>query len=647
MKLNTSTKKNMSIQNFSSRPRDSGSLFRIRNPLTSNTPLIRKEPIMRRAKTSLLLTLILVFVCNSLSLSTEYIAFSGFNDADYQTCKYTVQGLMKALDDMGLDRIGYWWSSPYHFWENSMTTWSYDEQLDPAWADYPCLTIIDGNANTYRDAAGRFYFIIETRNEWKGKRHISNLEKYGAPMRLGESFLVDSIQGHCRYVMVLGSNTVASGPNRGSWTYPNYSRPDLLQQDNPYHANPFKIWGPVMTDGVRLVMGFTGHAYAGETDYENWKRFKYYHDRGFSIAWSFANAALDADARHIPVALAQGASYGECSRRINDERWFVCDDPRSFASGRPGTGFRVYRKWHSEPLANEINFSSADAFPDQRNALVGDVKQLDRSAYIYESMDSKKKEAEAIRKYLGMFDLGNSDSKYDHLRGQTTYQSHNQNGAYLDSADGSFLYRNPEVYTSNDNASALTRSECIDMAFSLLVDHDIVKPKELALDRVFSVSQTMVSQDDITGEILDTESEVLGYVIVFKRRLGDLPILSNQVDTIRIEMTRSGEVASLISNYRHGRVLTRHESVTSSLTDVQSVQAELAWLGAVDAVEAGLLPLENGDYVPVYKVTTTETDSSAMPSPQVQYLRQDTLEPVPFVAASAIDSPEAEDDGME
>ena len=59
------------------------------------------------------------------------------------------------------------------------------------------------------------------------------------------------------------------------------------------------------------------------------------------------------------------------------------------------------------------------------------------------------------------------------------------------------------------------------------------------------------------------------------------------------------------------------------------------------------MPLEDGDYVPVYKVTTSGADSTSLPSLTVQYLRQDTLEPVSFRAENAIDGYEIEDDGVE
>jgi len=51
--------------------------------------------------------------------------------------------------------------------------------------------------------------------------------------------------------------------------------------------------------------------------------------------------------------------------------------------------------------------------------------------------------------------------------------------------------------------------------------------------------------------------------------------------------------------------------------------------------------------LPVYKVTTLNVDPTSSLHPEVQYLRQDTLEPVPFRAENAIDGYEIEDDGLE
>jgi len=179
------------------------------------------------------------------------------------------------------------------------------------------------------------------------------------------------------------------------------------------------------------------------------------------------------------------------------------------------------------------------------------------------------------------------------------------------------------------------------------VDHSIVTPKEIELDSVISIRQMAASEEEIATGVFNSEPEVIGYISIFKRKLGRLPILSNQVDTIKIEITRDGEVASLVSNYKHGRVLTEHESIQAPFATVKEAQESLSWMGPIDDVEAGLLPFENGDYVPVYKVTTLDEDSTSSPHPEVQYLRQDTLEPVSLRAENAIDGYEIEDGSVE
>ena len=203
--------------------------------------------------------------------------------------------------------VGYWWSNPHHFWEDLDLTWSTDA-FDSDWADHTCVTVVDARARTDKDPyTNGFYFQIETHYEWNGEKSISNLWRYGAPVKLGESY--DRHKGNCRYLMVLGSDTIAIGPHQSSPNGPTYTRPDLFQQSNSNHANPFKIWGPVMTDGIRLILGYTGPSYSSPADEENWKRFKDYHDDGFSIAECFAYTSLDADERQMPVALAQGRSF--------------------------------------------------------------------------------------------------------------------------------------------------------------------------------------------------------------------------------------------------------------------------------------------------------------------------------------------------
>lgn len=642
MALKIYSNKNEAVRNSSSQLKDSEHPFRTKNTPTTNTLSIGKEPIMRAIKSTLLIVLVIIFAFSSLALSAEYSFFVGYNDDDYQTRKYKQWALMDAFDDMGLNRYVYWWSSPYHFWEDSMINWSSDA-FDSDWADYTLLTVVDARARTSKDPyTNDYFFQIDTRYRWNGKEHISNLERYGASLRLGESD--GQHPGNCRYLMVLGSNTIAIGPARTSPDGLTYIRPDLFQEGNSNHADPFMIWGPVMTDGLRLVLGYTGDSYSGPSDEENWKRFKYYYDNNFSIAESFAYASLDADGRQIPVALVQGTSITECDNTIFNEHYFTSSRPR----GNESLWWYKYYYWYLEPLSdNNRRFYGSGSLADEKDILANDVKHLNHSDYIYESFDSKKTEAEYHKRYLDIFGLGQTDPMYEQRQEHAIYQLDDSDEARVDLQDGSFYYRNPEAYISNEDSITLTKEDCIDKAFSLLVDHSIVTPKEVELDSVISIRQMAASEEEIRTGIYNSEPEVIGYISVFKRRLGELPILTNQVDTIKVEISVNGEVASLISNYKHGRVLTERELVRPLLATVKEAQESLSWMGTIDDIEAGLLPLEDGDYVPVYKVTTSDADSTAMPSLTVQYLRQDTLEPVSFRAESAIDGYEIEDDGAE
>jgi hypothetical protein len=442
----------------------------------------------------------------------------------------------------------------------------------------------------------------------------------------------------------LGSNTIAIGPPlmySGGLTY---TRPDLFQEGNSNHADPFKIWGPVLTDGLRLALGYTGDSYSGPADEENWKRFKYYYDSGYSIAESFAYTSLDADSRHIPVALTQGTSITACNNTIYNERYFTSSRPR----GNELLWWYKYRCWNREPYSDDNRrFYSPSDHAQEKDVLADDVNPLNRPNYIYESLDSKKAEAEYQKRYLDIFGLGETDPVYEQRTEQALYRLNDNDEAHINNHDGSFSYRNPGAYQSNENSVELTKAECIDKAFSLLIDHSIVTPKEVVLDSVISIRQMTASEEEIGTGIYNSQPEVIGYISIFKRKLGELPILTNQVDTIKVEISVNGKVASLISNYKHGRVVTERELVQPLLATAKEAQESLSWMGTIDDVEAGLLPLEDGDYVPVYKVTTSDVDSTSMPSLRVQYLRQDTLEPISFRAENAIDGYEIENDGVE
>jgi hypothetical protein len=301
-----------------------------------------------------------------------------------------------------------------------------------------------------------------------------------------------------------------------------------------------------------------------------------------------------------------------------------------------------------EPLSpDDWRFLSSDDLSHEKDILASDVNPLNNSNYIYESFDSKKTEAEYQKRYLDIFGLAQAHPMYEQCKEHTIYQLDDSDQARVNHQDGRFSYRNPNAYESDEDSVALTKEECIDIALSLLVDHSIVTPKEVELDSVITVCRMEASEEEINTGDFCYEPEAIGYIAVFKRKLGELPILSNQVDTIKVEITVNGEVASLISNYKHGRILTEREVVKPLLATVKEAKESLSWIGVIDDVESGLLPLEDGDYVPVYKVTTSDAGSTSMPTFTVQYLRQDTLEPISFNAENAIDGYEIEDGDVE
>jgi len=586
---------------------------------------------MRKVKSSLVLALTTICIFSSLARS-DYSILS--DDTDYDSTKYRQWGLINALDDMHVSQLGYWWSSAQDFWEDGLIPWYINSSGDVPYADRSRLTIIDGPAGTFPDySTNSHYFTIGARYWWNGTQRVSNQSKFGAPLRLGESYGLNP--GRCRYFMALGNNTVAAGPPSFSKNRTFYPRPDLFEYGNMGHANPFKIWSPVMTDGLRLVMGFTGFCYAKGTDQKNWERFEYYHRQGFSIAWSFAKAAMDADNRHIPMVLSQGATLTECDDIIHKERFFT--------SGRPGTGRYRGHYWHRLPLTYIRSIGAGLESTAEDRALAEGGALLSQSDYVYDSVDSKKTESEFHAKYLDVFGLGDATPLYEQRRSQSLYQLDGQDEARVDHGNDSFIYRNPEAYEGIGEGVRLTQSECIDRALSLLMDHEIVQLDEIELDSVISINQMSATLDEIEADTFNSEPEVVGYIAVFKRRLGNLPLLTNDVDTIEIEITTSGEIASFISNYKHGRILTQRESIQPQFGNVEDAKETLAWMGTFDEVKAGLLPLENGDYVPVYKVTMLSSGATELSSPIVRYIHQDTLEPVSFMAANTIDGYEPEE----
>jgi len=276
---------------------------------------------------------------------TDYRVFNGHDDVTYTFTKYMQWGWLEALDAVGLQRAGYYHCSPADFIENSFipSYWTYPSSyFGSAGVDYPVVSVYSGPTSTIWDCSrNEFRVVLGMRYPWSGSNAVTDLQMY-----IGEGpydLPNDQHPGFCRYFFVLGSNdSVALGPAMSKQGCPTCSRVDLFNPLNPMHVDPFKVWSPVMSPGLRMILGLSGGQYYGSSDQAMWKKFADYWKSGNSIARSFAQAALDADSRHIPVVIAQASSGERASQMIQSER--------SFTSDRPGTGAFVWNCWYNEPL---------------------------------------------------------------------------------------------------------------------------------------------------------------------------------------------------------------------------------------------------------------------------------------------------------
>jgi len=592
---------------------------------------------MYRSKSILRAALAIVLIHASLTLAVGYALFSGYNDEEYHSYgKYKMFGLIDAFDGMGLQRDRYMASTPWQFHENSFIDgyrdYSYPE-FDSARADYSTVTVHCGHAGTFRDPYTKdFYLIMQARDLWQGSDVITS-----GILRLGESygyFYDDIYRGYCRYFLALGCNTVTLGPPMSDSGTPTYSRPDLFDKYNPNHANPFKIWGPVMTDGLRLVMGHTDFAYGSDRDRDKWRRFKDYRDSGYSIAWAFANTALDAHDNHKPVVMAMGNDLDECVAITNE---------RNFQTSRPsGNNWLYYIWWGSDRVrnyngpyvwsqANEAGNVSAGS-----DISVNESTRLPTAAWSYESTDSATAEDEALVRYLDVFGLQSTTTLFGRFKEQATYKISDKRQICINRGSGSLYYQDAGVLAQT-GPCGLSQDECILQASAFLLGNKIVGPNEVEIDSVISVNWMAATTDEIATGSYSSNPVIARYIIVFKRKLGNLPVLTNDTDTIRVEIGQNGKIASLVSHYKYGRRISALEATKGRLPNVRQAKAALSPSGVVRNVKAGILPADDGTYLPVYEVTTLASGDELLPRPQVTYHRMDTLELVKRDTMAIID----------
>ena len=124
----------------------------------------------------------------------------------------------------------------------------------------------------------------------------------------------------------------------------------------------------------------------------------------------------------------------------------------------------------------------------------------------------------------------------------------------------------------------LTAEESLEKAAAFIADNHLAAPDELTLDGVVSIRQMTVTAEEIAANKYSHTPEIVGYVVMLKRDLGDLPILTNDTDTIMVEIGPNGQVASAASNYQTGRTVEQRESIAPKFATVEAAKKGLVTL---------------------------------------------------------------------
>ncbi|MCU0914463.1 MAG: hypothetical protein MUC88_07880 [Planctomycetes bacterium] len=548
------------------------------------------------------------------SAPAAYTMFNGWPDSVYDMgAKYAQWGMLNALDALGVPRSGYWHGSPAYFYENSFIPnyWTYSPpEFDSRGADGSAVTVYNGPTGTLWDCAGGgFFALLGMRDSWNGLDAVVSRN-----MRIGEApgeLYNDAYSGTCRYLILLGNDTVALGPAMWDEGYATFSHPDWSNSSNPMHADPFLIWKPVMTSGVRMVMGLTSYQILSNADQASWKRFADYRNNMYSLAESFAYTALDANPGHMPIVLVQAASYDSC-------HWML-DQERDFLSARPaGSTHYIWRSWglnRARTYGGYYVWCSAGAAQ-----LQSQMKGLkDKTAAGTARQAAWPKEVPV---------LGYTDG----ARTRTLGGTDNPQQLWVDPATDSVYYRKPQASERASGPCTLTEDESLRKAAAFVAEQGLAPLEELAVDGVVTITDMLASAAEIAARKYSHQPQTAGYIVTFKRDLGALPILGNQTDTVQVEIGADGEVASAVSTYRETRTFAKQRSITPKFATLQAAREKLVRPGVAGEVTAGYFPTADGVYVPVYKVLTLRGEA-ASPSAEVQYLRMDTLEPVADQAA--------------
>ncbi len=573
---------------------------------------------------SLCSVLAAVLVLCSLSWASTFSLYSGFSDEQWdQVAKYHQWGLMDAFNAIGLTRLKYVPSTPREFEENAFVPeyWKYTHpEFDSVEADAATLTVHSGHGGTFKQTfEDSFDFMMQPKSAWNGIEMIS-----GSIMGLGESqgyYAGDAYPGYCRYFMAMGCNTLAVGPAMSDDGHPTYSRPDLFDKYNSRHADPYKIWRKAMTDGLRMVMGFTDYSYGTPFDRENWGRFQDYYQKGYSIATCFAYTALNAHSAHKPVVVVQAETIEACHAMLDNEHDFKTDRPRS---GPGAPQYLACYWWGGDRV------KAYDGPYVWSGSGGGDVKggAAAASCAVYQGTDSKEQEQAAMTRFLHALGIQGDVGFSSTLRKQALYHVDDKRFVWVDSGSGHLYYRDTRCQEGDVHPCRLAQEQAVDIASSFLATSQIVGKDEVAVDRVISVNRMVATKEEILSDTRTSDPEVARYIVVFKRNLGTLPILTERCDTVMVEVDPDGEVASLVSHYKCGRTVKKVASLKSRFANLDIAKASLAATLAAKDVKAGILPLEDGVYVPVYEVTTLGIAADGTPNPRIDYLRMDTLQPI-------------------
>jgi len=297
----------------------------------------------------------------------------------------------------------------------------------------------------------------------------------------------------------------------------------------------------------------------------------------------------------------------------------MIQNEHAFSSARPGTGAFVWNSWYTEPL------SSYDGYYTWR---CSDTAGGQVQAAASEPAARGARPAATRLRDLHVLSCADRPSAANKVVPMAASPADRQQRRWAGQDSENFYYRAQEVVGPVSGPCTLTAQESVDRATSFVAAQGIAAPDELTLDGVVAIRQMAVTAEEITARQYHNTPQTVGYLVRLKRDLGDLPLRTNDTDTIMVEIGRGGQVVRATSNYRTGRTVEQRESIVPRFATIEEAKQGLVPSGTEGEVTAGLLPLEDGAYLPVFRVTTPTPNSELSPGAQVRYLRMDTLAPV-------------------